>query len=137
MSDERAAVTVWRVRLMGRIAAVGLLCLWVAMTLGITIGADTTSAALAIMWVTTIGIGLAAWRWAYVPYIALEPDEVTVQNRLLRYSIPYRDISSVRAGYGGITLVMSDGPQDRVGCSEVELRDGPANTRARTSWCPN
>lgn len=99
----------WRVGLAGQVSAALLVCLWLGLSIGITVGGGAGSGVPVILWVATFGIGVGVWRAAYIPYIKLGPRDVVIQNRIAHHSISYVDIMSVQAGYDGITVYRRDG----------------------------
>jgi hypothetical protein len=54
-------------------------------------------------------VAINVWRWAFVPYVKLTPEAVTIQNRYSGSTIRYTEIADVRAGYYGITIRKRDG----------------------------
>jgi ABC-type transport system involved in cytochrome bd biosynthesis fused ATPase/permease subunit len=78
---------------------------WVALTVGVAMGGGVGGGAVALLSAAAVIIVIGVWRWAFVPYVALTDQGVEVQNRLLRASVPYSDISEVRGGYYGLTIV--------------------------------
>jgi hypothetical protein len=94
---------VWRVRPAGRLAAILVVMAWASLVAGVSAGGAATGIVLAL-WSGLLVVGLAAWRWAFVPYVALTASAVVVQNRVSRLQVAYRDIESVRAGYRGLMI---------------------------------
>jgi hypothetical protein len=68
-------------------------------------GGGVGGGAVALLAASAVVIVLGVWRWGFVPYVELTDQGVEVQNRLLRASVPYSDISEVRGGYYGLTIV--------------------------------
>lgn len=49
------------------------------------------------------------WRSCFVPYVALEPDCLFIQNRITAVRVPYRDIKQISGGYYGLRIVRTNG----------------------------
>lgn len=96
----------WRVRPAERLAGVVLTTGWAGLATGVSIGGN--SAAI-VLWLMVPLIALGVWRWAFVPYIALDPVGVVVQNRIGKVTVPYSQIRDVRTGYSGLTLKLDNG----------------------------
>lgn len=105
---------VWRVSLAGRVAAVATTIFWLALVVGITVGGKAGAGLLALLWVILPSAVLVARQWAFVPYVALAADEVVIQNRFDRRSIPYAHIVDMKPGYGGILFMTKDRDVDVV-----------------------
>ena len=93
---------VWRVRLAGRVAAVVLTIGWIA--LAVVISAGSNAGVSVVMWLAAVLIGVGAWRWAFMPYLASSPDGVVIQNRFTRATVPWSEIARVRPGYYGLII---------------------------------
>jgi hypothetical protein len=134
MSDEGSTASrqVWRVSPSGRIAAVAVAAMWLAVAAGFT-AAGVSAGALIIVWLSAAVIAIGAWRWAFAPYVALQPDCLVVQNRLVRTSVRYKDIVEIRPGYSGVFMRQRDGDTVTawaVQKSNVRRWQGATNTRA-------
>ena len=57
----------------------------------------------------SILIAFGVWRKAFVPFVALMPHDLIVQNRLSNTSIPYADIKGVSGGYYGLIIRLRQG----------------------------
>ena len=100
---------VWRVTRGGRVGASVLGICWLALAIGVTGGGGVGAGVLALLWISLAMLIVGIWRWAFVPYVALTPEGVTVQNRLTKQSVPYSAIAEVKAGFYGLTLIAKDG----------------------------
>jgi hypothetical protein len=99
----------WRVGLVGRIGAVGLCALWLALAVGVTLGGGVGVGVFVVMWASFVCLCLGVRYWAFVPYIALTETAVVIQNRMSSARIDYREIASAHSGDAGITIVRRDG----------------------------
>ena len=99
----------WRVRPAGRVAGAGVASASALLAAGVTAGGGVSVGVIVLLWCVTIFVALGAWRWAFVPYVALGSESLVVQNRLLRSTVMYRNIASARAGYYGVTIEKRDG----------------------------
>lgn len=101
----------WRVRPAGRAGAVLVVLVWTALAVGISAGGASVGVATTI-WCCVPILAACAWRWAFVPYVALEPGVLLVQNRLGRcHRIAYTDVAMINAGYYGLTIRRHSGPR--------------------------
>lgn len=62
--SAKTDVQIWRVSPAGQVSAVLLICLWLGLSIGITIGGGAGSGVPVILWVATFGIGVGLWRSA-------------------------------------------------------------------------
>lgn len=108
VAGQTSDTKVWRVTSAGRIGGAALGTCWLALVFGLTVGGSVTSGAIALFWITLAIVIVGIWRWAFVPYIALTPDGVIVQNRLTKRSVPYAAIAEVESGFYGLRLVTKD-----------------------------
>jgi hypothetical protein len=109
MADSRSVPRdhMWRVRPAGRGGAVFVVALWVGVATLVTTGYSLGVAV--VVWVPLVVIVPAAWRMAFVPYVAVTSSHVVVQGILIRRTIEYNNIREVRGGYYGLTFVLKDG----------------------------
>lgn len=105
-SNADARDTVWRVTAVGRFGAVAISVVWLALAVGFTVGNEPS---VVLLWVAFAAIMIGAWRWAFVPFIALTDTGVVIQNRLLRATVAYADIAAVQPGYSGLTITRRSG----------------------------
>jgi hypothetical protein len=49
------------------------------------------------------------WRSLFVLFVALMPDELSVQNRIASTTVPYSDISDVSGGFNGLRITLKHG----------------------------
>lgn len=103
-----AETQIWRVTPAGRVIAVVVVLGFVVVAAGVTVGGTSPGIAV-ILWCATVAIGIGAWRWAFVPYVALTPDGVVVQNMFDRVEVPYPDIALVGVSYAGLTIRRGSG----------------------------
>ena len=99
----------WRVRPTGRVAGAGVASAWALLAAGVTAGGGVSVGVIVLLWCVTILVALGAWRWAFVPYVALGSESLVVQNRVLRSTVMYSNIASARPGYGGVIIEKRDG----------------------------
>ena len=100
---------IWRTAVSVRIGSVVVLLGWLALSLGITFGAGVADGVLVLIWVLGPVYGFGAWRYAFVPFVALRTSDVLVRNRWGQQVIPYGDIASVHPGYYGTTFRLKTG----------------------------
>lgn len=98
--------TTWRVSGAGRVSAVLLVVIWVALAAALSADGNWAAAVLGV--IAVIG-ACGAWRWAFVPYVAVGPDGVRVQNAFTKVTLSYSEIRQVRVGYYGLVLLLTNG----------------------------
>lgn len=103
-----ADTQIWRVTPRGRAAAVVVAVAVVALAVGVTAGGSSVGVVV-ILWLAAVFVGLGAWRWAFVPYVAMNATGLDVQNFLGRAQISYDDIDAVGVSYAGLTIVRRSG----------------------------
>lgn len=97
---------VWRIPPAGRIAGLLLTVGWI----GLAIGSSAIGNSFAIVfWVGAAIMAVGVWRWAFVPYVAVGPKEIVVQNRLGKRTLDYAQIRDVRTGPYGLILLLNGG----------------------------
>jgi hypothetical protein len=90
-------IQMWRVSPLGRLGAGVVVGFWIVLSLVFTL-AEVPRGVVLGAWLTTALIAVGAWRWAFVPFVALTAKAVVVQNRLRRTVIPYSDVADVQPG---------------------------------------
>ena len=92
VQNDAAQRQLWRVSSKGRVCAVLVFLIWLALTLWITIGGNRTPGAGAaptvILWIGTAAIALGAWRCSFVPYVEATSPELVICNPLGMRRIP-------------------------------------------------
>lgn len=109
LKERATADAVWRVSPALRFSSQLLVVAWFALALGITLAGGTQMGAVLLLWIVLPVVALGAWRWMFVPYVALMPDSVFIQNRVTSKSIRYSDITEVSGEPDGLRFVTTDG----------------------------
>jgi hypothetical protein len=99
----------WRVAKGQRIGSVVVSVVWVALAVGITVGGGVATGVIVILWCVVPLMMLMAWRYSFVPYVAMTPTAAVVRNRVGQTTIPYADIAEIRPGYYGTTIKRRSG----------------------------
>jgi hypothetical protein len=99
---------VWLVPSGSRTAATVVTVGWCVLAAGVTLSGGAAGDDL-LLWVIAVAIAVIAWRWSFVPYVALTQDAVIVQNMFNRVEVPYTDIESVAVSYSGVTIRRAEG----------------------------
>jgi hypothetical protein len=81
----------------------------VALATGVSVGGGVSPVVIVILWSVVAIACVGAWRGAFVPYLALTPSELVVQNRFTHTSIPIADVVGAKVGYYGVTIQRGDG----------------------------
>jgi len=85
-----------------------MVVVWLAAAIGFTLGGVATGV-IVMVWCVVPVLMLMAWRFSFVPYVAMTPSAVVVRNRVGKTSIPYADIAVVRPGYYGTLIKRRSG----------------------------
>lgn len=99
---------VWRVARGQRVGSIVLVVVWLALAVGFTLGGVTTGV-IVMVWCVVPLLMLMAWRFSFVPHVALTPSSVVVTNRIGKTTIPYADIAAVHPGYYGTMIKRRSG----------------------------
>jgi hypothetical protein len=99
---------VWLVPSGSRTAATVVTVGWCVLAAGVTLSGGAAGDDL-LLWVVAVVIAVIAWRWSFVPYVALTPDAVIVQNMFSRTEVPYTDVESIAVSYSGVTIRRASG----------------------------
>lgn len=98
----------WRVSTVGRAGGVLTSLGWLALALWITIGGNHTPGAgdspTVILWIVTLGLALAVWRFIFIPYIEVTDSCLVVQNAFVKRQIPWNQIEAVTPGSLGLAI---------------------------------
>ncbi len=104
---------IWRVRPIGRVASVGVVLIWGVAAAAGSGDRSVSAVGASVLWVALILVAVAVWRWAFVPFVALTPNELVIQNASSRSTIRYAEIVGAKAGYYGVWIQKRDGTRVR------------------------
>jgi hypothetical protein len=102
------AADVWLVPPGSRTAAGVVTVGWCVLAAGVTLTGGAAGDDV-LLWVIAVLIAVVAWRWSFVPYVALTEDAVVVQNMFTRTEVHYADIEAVMVSYSGVTIRRAGG----------------------------
>lgn len=101
MSDHLQDI-VWRVGLVGRVGWILVFIFWLSIAI---VFSYTEAVSIAVlMWIASGLLAVFGWRSAFVPYISAAPQELVVQNRFWRRTIPWEDVEAIKPGYYGLLI---------------------------------
>ena len=107
-SFDDAHDTVWRASVAGRFWAVACVACWLALVAGATAG-GAPGGEVALLWLSLAAVAVGAWRWSFVPFVALTDSGVVVQNPFRRTTLAYADIATASSGSYGLTITRRSG----------------------------
>ncbi len=98
----------WRVTPALRVVSMLVLLGWVALTLAITVGGNTTpgagNAPTVMVWLATVVIAVGVWRYAFVPYVEATDAELVVRNAFTERHLPWDQITTIKPGSLGLIV---------------------------------
>jgi hypothetical protein len=107
---SESSVQIWRVRPFGRFGSLVVAAGSIILAAGITFGATHEGlGVVAVLWIYASMVSVGVWRGAFVPYIAVMPEAVVIQNPIVRLKVPWTDITGAGSGYYGLRIERKSG----------------------------